>query len=119
MDPNIVGEEHYNTALGVQRVLQRYKELRDIISILGIDELLEEDKLLVSRARKIQKFFSQPFFVAEEFTGRKGKYVKLEDTIKGFRLLVEGKLDDVPEQAFYMVGTIEEAIEQAKQLKNT
>ena len=117
MDPNIVGEEHYNTALGVQRVLQRYKELRDIISILGIDELSEEDKLVVSRARKIQKFFSQPFFVAEAFTGIKGKYVKLEDTIKGFRMIIEGKLDDVPEQAFYMVGTIEEVNEKVRQLK--
>jgi F-type H+/Na+-transporting ATPase subunit beta len=99
-------------------VLQRYKELRDIISILGLDELAEEDKLTVSRARKIQKFFSQPFFVAEAFTGIKGKYVKLEDTIKGFRMIIEGKLDDVPEQAFYMVGTIEDVIEKAKQLKN-
>ncbi|MDD5422516.1 MAG: F0F1 ATP synthase subunit beta [Candidatus Omnitrophota bacterium] len=117
MDPKIVGEEHYNTAVGVQKVLQRYKDLRDIISILGIDELSEDDKLIVARARKIQKFFSQPFFVAEEFTGTKGKYVKLEDTIKGFKMLIEGLLDDLPEQAFYMVGTIEEAIEKGKQLK--
>jgi F-type H+-transporting ATPase subunit beta len=118
MDPNIVGDDHYDTALGVQRVLQRYKELRDIISILGIDELSEEDKLVVSRARKIQKFFSQPFFVAEAFTGIKGKYVKLEDTIKGFKKILDGSLDDMPEQAFYMVGTIEDAIEKARQLKN-
>jgi F-type H+-transporting ATPase subunit beta len=118
MDPGIVGDNHYNTALGVQRVLQRYKELRDIISILGLDELSAEDKLIVSRARKIQKFFSQPFFVAEAFTGIKGKYVKLADTIKGFKMLVDGSLDDVPEQAFYMVGTIDEAIEKSKQIKN-
>jgi F-type H+-transporting ATPase subunit beta len=118
MDPNIVGDEHYDTALGVQRVLQRYKELRDIISILGLDELAEEDKLMVSRARKIQKFFSQPFFVAEAFTGIKGKYVKLEDTIKGFKKIIDGSMDDLPEQAFYMVGTIEEAVEKAKQIKN-
>ena len=117
MDPNIVGEEHYNTALGVQRVLQRYKELRDIISILGIDELSEEDKLIVSRARKIQRFLSQPFFVAEQFTGIKGKYVKLEDTIKGFKMICEGKCDELPEQAFFMVGTIEEAIDKAKLLE--
>ena len=117
MEPGIVGEEHYDTALNVQKILQRYKDLRDIISILGIDELMEEDKLIVSRARKIQKFFSQPFFVAEAFTGIKGRYVKLEDTVKGFRMITEGKLDDLPEQAFYMVGGIEEAIEKAKQLK--
>lgn len=118
LDPRILGEEHYDTALSVQKVLQRYKDLRDIIAILGIDELSEEDKLLVSRARKIQKFFSQPFFVAEAFTGRKGKYVKLEDTIKGFKMILEGKLDDLPEQAFYMAGPIEEVIENAKTLKN-
>ncbi|MFH0791506.1 MAG: F0F1 ATP synthase subunit beta [Candidatus Omnitrophota bacterium] len=118
MDPKIIGEDHYNTALGTQKVLQRYKDLRDIISILGIDELSDEDKLLVSRARKIQKFFSQPFFVAEAFTGRKGKYVKLEETIKGVKMIIEGKLDDLPEQAFYMVGSIEEAIEQSKQIEN-
>jgi F-type H+-transporting ATPase subunit beta len=118
MDPKIVGDEHYNTALGVQRVLQRYKELRDIISILGLDELSDEDKLIVSRARKIQKFFSQPFFVAETFTGIKGKYVKLQDTIKGFRMIIEGELDNVPEQAFYMAGAIEEVIEKAKSLKD-
>ena len=117
MDPKIVGDEHYNTALGVQRVLQRYKELRDIISILGLDELSDEDKLTVSRARKIQKFFSQPFFVAEAFTGIKGKYVKLQDTIKGFRMIIEGELDNVPEQAFYMAGAIEEVIEKSRSLR--
>lgn len=116
MDPRVIGEEHYNTVLGVQKVLQRYKDLRDIISILGMDELTDEDKLIVWRARKIQRFFSQPFFVAEAFTGFKGKYVKLADTIKGSKMIIEGKLDDLPEQAFYMVGTIEEAIEKAKHL---
>ncbi|MDD5085667.1 MAG: F0F1 ATP synthase subunit beta [Candidatus Omnitrophica bacterium] len=117
MDPRILGNEHYNTAIGVQKVLQRYKDLRDIISILGIDELSDEDKLAVARARKIQKFLSQPFFVAENFTGSSGRYVKLEDTIKGFKMLIDGKLDDLPEQAFYMMGTIEEAIEKADKLK--
>jgi F-type H+-transporting ATPase subunit beta len=116
LDPRILGEDHYNTAQDVKRVLQRYKDLQDIIAILGLDELSDEDKLIVSRARKIQKFFSQPFHVAEQFTGLEGKYVKLEDTIRGFRELVEGKHDDLPEQAFYMVGTIEEAIEKAKTL---
>jgi F-type H+-transporting ATPase subunit beta len=114
LDPRIVGEEHYNTAQDVKRVLQRYKDLQDIIAILGLDELSDEDKLIVARARKIQKFFSQPFHVAEQFTGLQGKYVKLEDTVKSFRELVDGKHDDLPEQAFYMVGTIEEAIEKAK-----
>ena len=118
MDPKIIGSEHYNAALGVQRVLQRYKDLRDIISILVLDELSDEDKLIVSRARKIQRFFSQQFFVAEAFTGRKGKYVKLEDTIKGVLMIIEGKLDNLPEQAFYMVGTIEEAIEQSRNMEN-
>src|SRR3989339_86382 len=117
MDPRIVGEEHCNTAQGVQKILQRYKDLRDIISILGIDELSDEDKLIVSRARKLQRFFSQPFFVAEAFTGMKGKYVKLEDTIKGVKMIIEGKLDNLSEQAFYMVGTIDEAIEKDNQLK--
>jgi F-type H+-transporting ATPase subunit beta len=116
MDPKIIGEEHYNAALGAQKVLQRYKDLRDIISILGLDELSDEDKLSVSRARKIQRFFSQPFFVAEAFTGIKGKYVKLEDTIKGVKMIIEGKLDYLPEQAFYWVGGIEEAIEKGRQL---
>ncbi len=117
LDPNTIGDEHYRVALAVQRVLQRYKDLRDIISILGIDELAEVDKLTVYRARKVQRFFSQPMFVAENFTGIKGRYVKLEDTIKGFDMIISGKLDDVPEQAFYMVGTIEEALEKAKTLK--
>jgi F-type H+-transporting ATPase subunit beta len=117
LDPMIVGEEHYNTARNIQKILQRYKDLQDIIAILGIDELSEEDKLLVARARKIQKFFSQPFFVAEAYTGLKGKYVKLEDTIKGFKMIMEGKLDDLPEQAFFMVGSIEEAIDKGAQLK--
>ena len=104
LDPNIVGEEHYAVARTVQRILQRYKDLRDIIAILGIDELSEEDKLTVARARKIQRFLSQPFFVAEAFTGRAGKYVKLSETIKGFKMIVEGQLDHLPEQAFYMCG---------------
>jgi len=116
MDPRLIGEEHYNTALAVQKILQRYKDLRDIISILGIDELSDEDKLTVQRARKVQRFFSQPFFVAENFTGMKGKYVKLEDTVKGVKMIISGELDDLHEQAFYMVGTIEEAIEKNKQL---
>ena len=114
LDPRIIGEEHYNTAQDVKRVLQRYKDLQDIIAILGLDELSDEDKLIVSRARKVQRFFSQPFFVAAQFTGLEGKYVKLEDTIKGFREIVQGKHDDLPEQAFYMVGTIDEAIEKGK-----
>ncbi len=118
MDPKVIGQGHYVAALGVQRVLQRYKDLRDIISILGLDELSDEDKLIVSRARKIQRFFSQPFFVAENFTGRKGKYVKLEDTIKGVNMIISGQLDSLPEQAFYMVGTIEEAIGESGEIKN-
>jgi F-type H+-transporting ATPase subunit beta len=119
MDPRILSEEHYDTAVGVQKILQRYKDLRDIISILGVDELSDEDKLIVARARRIQRFFSQPFFVAEAFTGIKGKYVRLDDTIKGFRMIMDGKLDDLPEQAFYMVGTIEEAIEKAKAIRGS
>jgi F-type H+-transporting ATPase subunit beta len=118
LDPHIIGEEHYRVAQAVQKVLQRYKDLRDIISILGIDELSEDDKLTVYRARKIQKFFSQPMFVAENFSSFKGRYVKLEDTIKGFNMILAGELDDLPEQAFYMIGTIEEAIEKAKALKS-
>ncbi len=117
LDPNIIGDEHYNTTRKVLEILQKYKELQDIIAILGMDELSEEDKETVNRARKIQKFLSQPFFVAEQFSGIPGKYVKLEDTIRGFKEIVEGKHDDLPEQAFYMVGTIEEAIEKAKTLK--
>jgi F-type H+-transporting ATPase subunit beta len=116
LTPEVVGEEHYKVARDVQRVLQRYKDLQDIIAILGMDELSDDDKLIVSRARKIQRFLSQPFHVAEEFTGRKGKYVKVEDTVRGFKEIVEGKHDDMPEQAFYMVGGIEEAIEKAHQL---
>jgi F-type H+-transporting ATPase subunit beta len=114
LDPRIIGKEHYDTAQDVKRVLQRYKDLQDIIAILGLDELSDEDKLIVSRARKIQRFFSQPFFVAAQFTGLEGKYVKLEDSVKGFREIVDGKHDDLPEQAFYMVGTIEEAVEKGK-----
>lgn len=116
LDPNILGEEHYSVARSVQIILQRYKELQDIIAILGMEELSEDDKLTVSRARKIQRFLSQPFHVAETFTGTPGKYVKVEDTIKGFKAVVEGKYDDVPEQAFYMVGPIEEVEEKAKKL---
>jgi F-type H+-transporting ATPase subunit beta len=117
LDPHIVGEEHYSTARAVQATLQRYKELRDIIAILGMDELSPEDKLAVSRARKIQRFLSQPFTVAEVFTGSPGKYVSLKDTIKGFKMIVNGECDALPEQAFYMVGTIEEAQEKAKTLQ--
>lgn len=116
LDPNFVGEEHYEVARKVQEVLQRYKDLQDIIAILGMDELSEDDKLIVQRARKIQRFLSQPFFVAEQFTGSPGKYVKLEETIKSFKDLTEGKYDHLPEQAFYMVGTIEEAVEKAEQM---
>lgn len=116
LDPNIVGREHYEVARGVQATLQRYKELKDIIAILGMDELSETDRLSVSRARKIQRFLSQPFFVAEVFTGAQGKYVSLADTIKGFKALLAGEYDDLPEQAFYMVGSIDEAILKAKDL---
>ena len=117
VDPNVVGEEHYSTTRDVQSVLQRYKELRDIIAILGMDELSPEDKLAVGRARKIQRFLSQPFTVAQNFTGTPGKYVSLKDSIKGFRMIVNGECDGLPEQAFYMVGTIEEAFEKAKTLQ--
>jgi F-type H+-transporting ATPase subunit beta len=116
LDPLVVGEEHYKVARAVQETLQRYKDLQDIIAILGMDELSEEDKLSVSRARKIQRFLSQPFHVAEQFTGNPGVYVKLSDTIRGFKGIAEGKYDDLPEQAFYMVGTIEQAVEKAKKL---
>ena len=119
LDPRIIGEEHYSVARQVKQVLQRYKDLQDIIAILGIDELSEDDKLAVSRARKIQRFLSQPFFVAEQFTGAKGKYVAIADTIRGFKELVEGKHDEVPEQAFLMVGTIDEALENAEKMKAT
>jgi F-type H+-transporting ATPase subunit beta len=114
LDPLIVGNEHYQVARDVQGILQKYKDLQDIIAILGMDELSEEDKLVVARARKIQRFLSQPFFVAEVFTGQPGRYVTLKDTVKGFKEIVEGKHDDLPEQAFYMVGTIEEAVEKGK-----
>ena len=114
LDPQILGQEHYDVARGVQRTLQRYKELRDIIAILGMDELSDEDKTVVYRARKIQRFLSQPFFVAEVFTGQAGRYVKREDTVKGFKMILEGTLDDVPEQLFYMKGTIDEVQEAAK-----
>jgi len=116
LDPNIVGEEHYRTAREVQRVLQRYKDLQDIIAILGIDELSEDDKLVVSRARKIERFFSQPFFVAERFTGIPGRYVSIKDTVRGFREILDGKCDDLPEQAFMMAGTIEDVRERAEKL---
>ena len=116
LDPLVVGQEHYDTARAVQKTLQRYKELRDIIAILGMDELSETDKLTVSRARKIQRFLSQPFFVAEVFTGSAGKYVPLKETIKGFKGIVEGEYDSLPEQAFYMLGSIEEAVEKAQRL---
>ncbi|HEX8932027.1 MAG TPA: F0F1 ATP synthase subunit beta [Patescibacteria group bacterium] len=117
LDPNIVGQEHYDVARGVQKVLQRYKDLQDIIAILGMDELSDDDKLLVARARKIQRFLSQPMFVAEVFTGSPGKYVKREDTVRGFKEILEGKHDNLPESAFYMVGGIEEAVEKGKKAK--
>ena len=117
VDPNTIGEEHYKVARGVQEVLQRYKELQDIIAILGMEELSDDDKLMVSRARKIQRFLSQPFFVAEVFTGTPGKYVPLKETIRGFKEILDGKHDDLPESAFYMVGTIDEVIEQARKTK--
>src|SRR5687767_7393786 len=118
LDPRVLGEEHYAVARAVKQILQRYKDLQDIIAILGIDELSEEDKLTVSRARKLQRFLSQPFFVAEQFTGIKGKYVQIADTIKGFKEIVDGKHDDLPEQAFYLVGTIEEAVEKGRSMKS-
>jgi len=117
LDPKIVGQEHYDVARGVQKILQRYKNLQDIIAILGIEELSDDDKIIVHRARRIQKFLSQPFFVAEAFTGRSGKYVKVEDTIRGFKEIVEGKHDEIPEQAFYMVGGIDEVLEAAEKAK--
>ncbi|MCL5069999.1 MAG: F0F1 ATP synthase subunit beta [Actinobacteria bacterium] len=118
LDPQYVGEEHYRVARSVQEILQRNKELQDIIAILGIDELTEEDKLIVQRARKVERFLSQPFFVAEKFTGRRGRYVKIEDTIRGFKEIVEGKYDSFPEQAFYMSGTIDEVIESAQKMQS-
>ena len=117
LDPLVIGHDHYDTARGVQTVLQRYKELKDIIAILGMDELSEEDKLVVSRARKIERFLSQPFHVAEIFTGSPGKYVSLKDTIAGFQGILNGDYDNLPEQAFYMVGTIDEAVEKAGKMK--
>jgi F-type H+-transporting ATPase subunit beta len=119
LDPKVVGQEHYEVARGVQKILQRYKDLQDIIAILGMDELSEDDKVIVQRARKIEQFLSQPFFVAEAFTGRPGKYVKLEDSIKGFKMLIDGEMDELPEQAFYMCGGIEEAIANAEKLAAT
>jgi F-type H+/Na+-transporting ATPase subunit beta len=119
LDPHIVGQEHYAVAQGVKRILQRYQDLQDIIAILGIEELSEEDKLTVARARKVQKFLSQPFNVAEQFTGYKGRYVKVEDTVRSFKEIIEGKHDNVPEQAFYMKGAIEEVLEAAEQMKKT
>jgi F-type H+-transporting ATPase subunit beta len=116
LDPTVLGEEHYKTARAVQEILQRYKDLQDIIAILGMDELSEDDKLTVARARKVQRFLSQPFHVAEAFTGKPGVYVNTKDTIKGFQEIVDGKHDDIPEQAFYMQGTIEDVIENAKRL---
>jgi F-type H+-transporting ATPase subunit beta len=118
LDPQIVGDEHYTTAREVQRVLQRYKDLQDLIAILGVDELSEDDKLIVSRARKIERFFSQPFAVAQQFTGREGRYVPLRETVRGFREILDGKHDDLPEGAFMMVGTIDEAVEQAEKMGN-
>jgi F-type H+/Na+-transporting ATPase subunit beta len=116
LQPEIVGSDHYDTARAVQSMLQRYKELQDIIAILGLDELSEEDRLIVARARKIERFLSQPFFVAEVFTGSPGKYVKLEDTIKGFKMILSGELDALPEQAFYLVGDINEAIAKGEKM---
>src|SRR4051812_21277140 len=118
LDPRILGEEHYGVARQVKQILQRYKDLQDIIAILGIDELSEDDRLTVSRARKLQRFLSQPFFVAQQFTGLEGKYVPIAETIRGFREIVEGKHDAVPEQDFYMVGTIEEAVEKARTMRD-
>ena len=118
LDPSVVGDEHYQVARGVQEILQKYKSLQDIIAILGMDELSDEDRLVVSRARKIQRFLSQPFHVAEVFTGTPGVFVKLEDTIKGFKGILDGLYDDVPEQAFYMVGTIEDVLRKAETMKN-
>jgi F-type H+-transporting ATPase subunit beta len=117
LDPLVVGEDHYKVARGVQQVLQRYKDLQDIIAILGMEELSEEDKLTVARARKIQRFLSQPFFVAQQFTGFEGKYVRVAETIRSFKEILEGKHDDLPEQAFYMVGTIEEARAKSDKMK--
>jgi F-type H+-transporting ATPase subunit beta len=118
LQPSVVGDDHYNTARQVQATLQRYKELQDIIAILGLDELSEDDRVTVARARKLERFLSQPFFVAEVFTGSPGKYVKLEETLKGFQMILSGQLDPLPEQAFYMVGNIDEAIAKAEKIKS-
>ncbi|HEX3370307.1 MAG TPA: F0F1 ATP synthase subunit beta, partial [Candidatus Cybelea sp.] len=118
LDPQIIGEEHYEVARGVQEVLQRYRDLQDIIAILGVEELSEDDKITVARARRIQRFFSQPFFVAEQFTGRAGKYVKLTETIASFKEILEGKVDDLPEGAFFYAGTIDEVRENAQRMAN-
>jgi F-type H+-transporting ATPase subunit beta len=117
LDPRILGEDHYNTARGVQRILQRYKELQDIIAILGMDELSEEDRTIVARARKIQRFLSQPFHVAQQFTGLDGKYVPVKDTITGFKEVIAGNMDHIPEQAFYMVGNLDEVQQKAEAMK--
>jgi F-type H+-transporting ATPase subunit beta len=118
LDPLIVGEEHYDVARLVQQTLQRYRDLQDIISILGVEELSEDDKIAVARARKMQRFLTQPMFVAAQFTGRDGRFVKIEDTVRGFREILDGKHDDLPEAAFYMVGTIEEAVEEAERIRS-
>jgi F-type H+-transporting ATPase subunit beta len=117
LDPRVVGQEHYDTARVIQKILQRYKDLRDIIAILGMDELSDDDKLTVNRARKIQRFLSQPFFVAEAFTGRAGKYVKRQDTVRAFKQIIEGQLDHVPEQCFYLQGGIEDVLAEAVRTK--
>jgi len=117
LDPNVIGEEHYNTARQVQEILQRYRDLQDIIAILGMDELSEEDKVVVNRARRIERFLSQPMFVAEQFTGRPGKYVPLEESIRGFKEILEGRHDELPEEAFFMVGSIDEVVDKARELK--
>ena len=118
LDPLVVGKDHYEVAHGVQQILQRYQELQDIIAILGMDELGDEDKLIVARARRVRNFLSQPFTVASQFTGLDGKYVRVEDTVQGFKEILEGKWDQLPEQAFHNVGTIQEAVEKAKQIEN-
>jgi F-type H+-transporting ATPase subunit beta len=116
LDPKVVGDDHYDTAQEVKEILQKYKDLQDIIAILGMDELSDEDKTVVSRARRVQRFLSQPFFVAEQFTGQSGEYVKIDDTIKGFKMILEGELDHLPENSFHLVGTIEQAQEKGEKL---
>ena len=117
LEPRVVGQEHYDAASGVVRTLQRYKDLQDIIAILGIEELSDEDKLIVGRARRVQRFLTQPFFVAEQFTGREGRYVSVAETVRGFTEILEGRHDELPENAFYMVGTIDEAVEKAAEIR--